>query len=65
MGIVKGVAKHKVGKGVDNKLDDMGKVGEAIDKHTTTGPLDAAEDKLDKARGDIGKRKKDGLFKNR
>ncbi len=65
MGVVKGVAKHKVKKGVNKAVDDMGVVGDVIDKHTTTGPLDAAEDKLDKTKDDIGRKKKDGPFKNR
>lgn len=58
MGVVKGVAKQK-GKQVVNKaVDDMGVVGDVIDKHTTTGPLDAAEDKIDKATDDLGKKKR-------
>lgn len=63
MGVVKGVAKHKVKKEVNEALDDMGVAGDVIDKHTTTGPLDAAEDKLDKAKDNIGKKKEDGPFK--
>ncbi len=58
MGVVKGVAKHKGKKVVNNALDDMGVVGDVIDKHTTTGPLDAAEDKLDKTSNDLSKKKK-------
>jgi hypothetical protein len=65
MGVVKGVAKHKGKKVVNNALDDMGVVGDVIDKHTTTGPLDAADDKLDKATDNIGKKKKDGPFKKK
>ncbi len=57
MGVVKGVARHKVKKGVNKAVDDMGVVGDVIDKHTTTGPLDAAEDKLDKTKGSIGKKR--------
>jgi len=65
MGIVKGAAKHKVQKGVNKAVDDMGVVGDVIDKHTTTGPLDAAEDKLDATRDNIGKKKNDGPLKKR
>jgi hypothetical protein len=50
MGVVKGVVKHKGKKGVNKAVDDMGVVGDVIDKHTTTGPLDAAEDKLDRTK---------------
>jgi hypothetical protein len=58
MGVVKGVAKHKGKKMVNNTLDDAGVVGDVIDKHTTTGPLDAAEDKLDKTKKDVDKKTK-------
>ena len=58
MGVVKGAAKHTVRKKTNKALDDMGVVGDVIDKHTTTGPLDAAEDKIDKATDDLGKKKK-------
>ena len=58
MGVVKGVAKQKARKVVDNTLDEMGVVGDVIDKHTTTGPLDAAEDKLNKTSKDRSKKKK-------
>ena len=58
MGVVKGVAKQKARKVVDNTLDEMGVVGDVIDKHTTTGPLDAAEDKLNKTSKDLSKKKK-------
>lgn len=61
MGVAKGVAKAK-GKQVVNKaVDDMGVVGEVIDKHTTTGPLDAADDKFDDAKDKIGGKDKKGL----
>ena len=60
MGVVKGVAKHKGKKMVNKAVDDMGVVGDVIDKHTTTGPLDAAEDKLDKTKDSIGKTKNQG-----
>ena len=63
MGVVKGVGKHKVKKGVNKALNEMGVVGDVIDKHTTTGPLDAAEDRLDKTKVKLEK-KKDGPFKN-
>lgn len=57
MGVVKGVAKHKVNKGVNKALDEMGAVGDVIDKHTTTGPLDAAGDKVDETRKDLSRKK--------
>ena len=57
MGVIKGAAKHTVRKKANKALDDMGAVGDVIDKHTTTGPLDAAEDKVDKATDNIGKKK--------
>ena len=63
MGVVKGVTRRKVKRGVDKALDEMGVVGDVIDKHTTTGPLDAAEDKVDKAKSNVGKKKNDGPFK--
>jgi len=50
MGIVKGVAKHTGNKVVNNALDDAGVVGAVVDTHTTTGPLDAAGDALDKTK---------------
>ena len=56
MGVVKGAAKHKVKKTVNNTLDDAGVVGDVIDKHTTTGPLDKAEDTLDKTKKNIDKK---------
>ncbi len=65
MGVVKGVAKHKVKKEVNEALDDMGVVGDVIDKNTSTGPLDAAEYKLDKTKDNLEKKKKDGPFKDR
>lgn len=58
MGVVKGVAKHKVKKTTNKALDDMGAVGDVIDKHTTTGPIDAAGDKVDKAKKDLSKKTK-------
>ncbi len=64
MGVVKGVAKAKGRQVVNKAVDEMGVVGDVIDKHTTTGPLDAAEDKLDKATDNIGK-KKDRPFDKR
>jgi hypothetical protein len=61
MGVVKGAAKHKGKKMVENATDDMGVVGDVIDKNISSGPLDAAGDKLDKATDDIGGRKKKGI----
>jgi hypothetical protein len=58
MGVVKGVAKHKGKRMVNKAVDEMGVVGDVIDKHTTTGPLDAADDKLDKATDNLDKKKK-------
>lgn len=46
---------------VNKAVDDMGVVGEVIDKHTTTGPLDAADDKFDDAKDKIGGKDKKGL----
>ena len=65
MGIVKGIAKQKGKQIVNNTLDDMGVVGDVIDKHTTTGPLDKAEDALDETKDKLSgkkgkKRDKDG-----
>ncbi len=54
MGVAKGVAKHKGKKAVNKAVDDMGVVGDVIDKHTTTGPLDKADDKIN----EIGDKKK-------
>ena len=59
MGITKTVVKHKAGKVADDALDSMGAVGDVIDKHTTTGPLDKADDAVDKAADDLKKRTKD------
>jgi hypothetical protein len=58
MGVVKGVAKHKGKKAVNEKLDDAGVVGDVIDKRTSTGPLDKAEDTLDKTKKNIDKKTK-------
>jgi hypothetical protein len=58
MGVIKGAAKHKAKKVVDNTLDDMGAVGDVIDKHTTTGPLDKAEDSVNKTKDDLEKKRK-------
>jgi hypothetical protein len=59
MGVVKGAVKHTVNKGVNDAVDDMGVVGDVIDKHTTTGPLDAAGDKVDETKDKISKDRKD------
>lgn len=48
MGIGKTVAKQQVKKSTNKALDNMGAVGDVIDKHTSTGPLDKAEDSIDK-----------------
>jgi hypothetical protein len=58
MGVVKGVAKHTGNKVVNNALDDAGVVGDVIDKRTSTGPLDKAEDTLDKTKKNIDKKTK-------
>ena len=58
MGVVKGVAKAKGKQMVNKAVDEMGVVGDVIDKHTTTGPIDAAEDKLEKTKKDIDKKTK-------
>ena len=58
MGVVKGVAKHTVKKTTNKAMDDMGVVGDVIDKHTTTGPLDAADDAIDKTKKDVDKKVK-------
>ena len=59
MGIGKTVVKQQVRKTTNNALDDMGVVGDVIDKHTTTGPLDKADDAIDKTTDDLKDRKKD------
>jgi hypothetical protein len=59
MGIGKTVAKQTVKKTTNNALDEMGAVGDVIDKHTTTGPLDRAEDAIDKTADDLKDKKKD------
>ena len=63
MGIAKGVAKHKGKKIANNAMGDMGVVGDVIDKHTTTGPLDAADDKIGKTTDSIGKKNRGPLKK--
>jgi hypothetical protein len=52
------VAKHTVKKTTNKAMDDMGVVGDVIDKHTTTGPLDAADDAIDKTKKDVDKKVK-------
>jgi hypothetical protein len=59
MGVGKTVVKQKVRKTTDNVLDDMGAVGDVVDKHTTTGPLDKVDDAVDKTADDLKDRKKD------
>jgi hypothetical protein len=59
MGIGKTVVKQQVRKTTNNVLDDMGAVGDVVDKHTTTGPLDKADDALDKAADNLKDGKKD------
>ena len=58
MGVAKTAAKHTVKKTANNAMDDMGVVGDVIDAHTTTGPLDAADDALDKTKKDVDKKVK-------
>ena len=61
MGIAKGIVKHKGNKIVNNALDDMGVVGDVIDKHTSKGPLDKADDALDDTKDKLsGKKGKKG-----
>jgi len=59
MGVAKGVAKHTVKKTANKAMDDMGVVGDVIDKHTTTGPLDAADDAIEKTKKDVDKKVKE------
>jgi hypothetical protein len=59
MGIGKTVAKQQVRKTTNNALDEMGAVGDVIDKHTTTGPLDKAEDAIDNTADNLQDKKKD------
>lgn len=59
MGVGKKAVEHKVKKTADDALDNMGKVGDVVDKHVTTGPMDAMDDKVDKAKDDRDNRKKD------
>jgi hypothetical protein len=61
MGVVKGAAKHKGKKMVENATEDMGVVGDVIDRNISSGPIDSAGDKLNKATDDIGGRKKKGI----
>jgi hypothetical protein len=56
MGIAKKAATHKVKKTANKAMDDAGVVGDVVDKHTTTGPVDAAQDKAAKAKKDIKKK---------
>jgi hypothetical protein len=58
MGVVKGAAKHKGKKAVENATDDMGVVGDVIDNNISSGPLDKAGDTVNKATDDIGKKKR-------
>jgi hypothetical protein len=59
MGIGKTVVKQQVQKTTNNALDEMGAVGDVIDKHTTTGPLDKADDAIDKTADNLKDKKKD------
>ena len=54
MGVGKKAAKHTVNKKANDVLDDMGAVGDVIDKHTSTGPLDKADDALDETKDNFG-----------
>lgn len=58
MGVVKGAAKHKGKKVVENATEDMGVVGDVIDNNISSGPLDKAGDTVNKATDDIGKKKR-------
>lgn len=58
MGVAKAAAKQTANKVTNKAMDDMGVVGDVIDTHTTTGPLDAADDALDKTKKDIDKQVK-------
>jgi len=58
MGVVKSVAKHQGKKMVNETLDDAGVAGDVVDMHTTTGPLDAAGDTLEKTKKNIDKKTK-------
>ncbi len=57
MGVVKGAAKHKGKKTIENATEDMGVVGEVIDNNISSGPLDKAGDTVNKATDDLGKKK--------
>ncbi len=59
MGIGKTVAKQQVKKSTNKALDNMGAVGDVVDKHTTTGPLDKAEDSIDKTKDKLKDSSKD------
>lgn len=59
MGVVKGAAKHTARKTVNKAVDDMGVVGDVVDAHTSTGPLDKAEDAANKAAKDVKKKTKE------
>jgi hypothetical protein len=57
MGVVKGAAKHKGKKTIENATEDMGVVGEVIDNNISSGPLDKAGDTVNKATDDLGMKK--------
>ena len=58
MGVVKGAAKHKGKKAVENATEDIPVVGDVVDSAVSSGPMDKAGDKLDKDRDrDRGKRR--------
>jgi hypothetical protein len=44
MGMGTKVVEHKAQKTANKAMDNMGAAGKVIDKHTTTGPLDRAND---------------------
>jgi hypothetical protein len=58
MGVVKGAAKHTVKMTANKAMDEMGVVGDVIDRHTTTGPLDAADDAIDTTKKNVDKKVK-------
>lgn len=59
MGIGKQVAKGAVNSKANKALDNAGVVGDVIDKHTSTGPLDKASDSVNKSKDKIEDKTKD------
>lgn len=56
MGIGKKAAKHKAKKVVEGVTEDIPVVGDLVDDSIQSGPMDRADDKLDK----VGGKKKKG-----